>query len=328
VILILTGYEDDKTIRTLSATIERRGAQVVIVDSVTIEGGHITLPLTLHLPGPEAREVRPGDLEAAFLWRLPAPSRMDPRLEPISDDQEAMTFVRGQWSKLTSGLGHALEYAGVPCVNRATATAMWEDKVTQLMVADEVGITTPTTCYTCDLSTAAALADAHGGRVVYKPFAPYLAKPKSATYVTELFSQVLSADELRAQVDDDTVPAPGIFQPYVEKAFELRVVYIGGTIFTCRIESQQSAVANRDWRRYDLENTPHIPHELDPHLCDQVGDLMKRMDLQFGSLDFIVTPEGDHVFLEVNPGGQFDWIAAMTGYPLYERLAELLIEGV
>jgi hypothetical protein len=41
-----------------------------------------------------------------------------------------------------------------------------------------------------------------------------------------------------------------------------------------------------------------------------------------------VTPEGDHVFLEVNPGGQFDWIAAKTGYPLYERLAELLIERV
>lgn len=327
-ILILTGYEDDKTTRTLTAMIERRGAQVTVVDAAMIERGHITLPLTLHLPGPGTRDIRPADLEAAFLWRLPAPSPVDPKLEPISDDREAMSFVLGQWSKLTRGLWHALEYTDVFCVNRATATAMWDDKVTQLIVADEVGLTTPATCYTCDLSTAAELADSHGGHIVYKPLVPYFAKPKSETCVTELYSQVLPADELRAEVDDNSVPTPGIFQPYVEKAFELRVVYIGGTIFTCRIESQQSAVANRDWRRYDLENTPHLPHELDPHVCIQVSDLMKRMDLQFGSLDFIVTPEGDHVFLEVNPGGQFDWIAAKTGYPLYERLAELLIERV
>lgn len=327
-ILILTNHEDDKTTRTLAATIEGRGAHVTVVDSVMVEGGRITLPLTLHLPGPPAREIRPDDLAAAFLWRLPAPSRMGPLLAPIRDDQAAATFVVSQWSKLTRGLSHALEHAGVPCVNGVTASVMWEDKVTQLMVADEVGLTTPETCYTCDLSVAAALADAHGGQVVYKPFAPYLAEPKSATCVTELFTQVLSADELRAQVDDASVPTPGIFQPYVDKAFELRVVYVGGTIFACRIESQRSAIANRDWRRYDLDNTPHLPHDLDPHVGGQIDDLMKRMDLRFGSLDLIVTPEGDHVFLEVNPGGQFDWIAALTGYPIYERLADLLIEGV
>ena len=71
----------------------------------------------------------------------------------------------------------------------------------------------------------------------------------------------MSASELRAQAGDN-VATPGIFQPYVDKAFELRVVYVGGTIFACRIESQQSTVADKDWRRYDLANTPHLVHEL------------------------------------------------------------------
>ena len=60
----------------------------------------------------------------------------------------------------------------------------------------------------------------------------------------------------------------------------------------------------------------------------KIGVLMGRMGLCFGSLDLIVTPEGEHVFLEVNPVGQFDWIVAQTGLPIYERLAELLIERV
>jgi hypothetical protein len=51
------------------------------------------------------------------------------------------------------------------------------------------------------------------------------------------------------------------------------------------------------------------------------------MSLGFGSLDFIVTPDGEHVFLEVNPVGQFGWIVEQTGLPIYERLAELLIDG-
>ena len=265
-------------------------------------------------------------MSAALLWRSTIPNAHEARLDAVRGDADAIGFVLAQWSKLSRGLWHALEHAGVFCVNPATSVAMWEDKVTQLVVADQVGLATPATRYLCDLSAAADFADAHGGRIVYKPFTPYSGPPRVAGQITELYSQVVSAGALRAQAGDHLVATPGIFQPYVDKAFELRVVYVGGTIFACRIESQQSKVADKDWRRYDLENTPHLVHELDPTVEAKIGELMRRMNLSFGSLDFIVTPEGEHVFLEVNPVGQFGWIAQQTGLPIYERLAELLIE--
>ena len=74
--------------------------------------------------------------------------------------RNALRFVLAQWSKLSRGLWHALEYAGVFCVNPATSVAMWEDKLTQLVVADQVGLATPVTRYLCDLSAAADFADA------------------------------------------------------------------------------------------------------------------------------------------------------------------------
>jgi glutathione synthase/RimK-type ligase-like ATP-grasp enzyme len=325
-ILIMTGHREDPTVVVLERALECRGADVVTIDAATLEHARIGVPFALDVPHPDARTVSADDVSAALLWRSTAPNPHEARLDAIRHDPNALGFVMAQWSKLSRGLWHALEYAGVFCVNPATSVAMWEDKLTQLVVADDVGLATPATRYLCDLSAAADFADAHGGQVVYKPFTPYFGPPRVDGHITELYSQVVSASALRAQAGDDLVATPGIFQPYVDKAFELRVVYVGGTIFACRIESQQSTVADKDWRRYDLVNTPHLVHELDSMVERKIGELMRRMNLCFGSLDFIVTPEGEHVFLEVNPVGQFGWIVEQTGLPIYERLAELLLE--
>ena len=325
-ILIMTGHREDPTVVVLERALACRGADVRTIDAATLEHARIGVPFTLDVPHPDARPVSADDVSAALLWRSTVPNEHEARLDAIRDDANALRFVLAQWSKLSRGLWHALEYAGVFCVNPATSVAMWEDKLTQLVVADQVGLATPVTRYLCDLSAAADFADAHGGQIVYKPFTPYLGPPRVDGHITELYSQVVSASELRAQAGDNLVATPGIFQPYVDKAFELRVVYVGGTIFACRIESQQSTVADKDWRRYDLANTPHLVHELDATVERKIGELMRRMNLRFGSLDFIVTPDGEHVFLEVNPVGQFGWIVEQTGLPIHERLADLLVD--
>ncbi len=325
-ILIMTGHREDPTVVELERVLACRGADVLTIDATSLEHARIGVPFTLDVPYPDARSVSADGVSAALLWRSPVPKPHEARLDAIRDDVNAREFVLAQWSKLSRGLWHALEYAGVFCVNPATSLAMWEDKLTQLVVAERVGLATPVTRYLCDLTAAADFADAHGGQIVYKPFTPYLGPPRVDGRITELYSQVVSASELRAQAGDNLVATPGIFQPYVDKAFELRVVYVGGTIFACRIESQESTVADKDWRRYDLANTPHLVHQLDATVERKVGELMRRMNLCFGSLDFIVTPEGEHVFLEVNPVGQFGWIAAETGLPIHERLAELLMD--
>jgi len=325
-ILIMTGHREDPTVVVLERALACRGADVVTIDAATLEHARIGVPFTLDLPPPDARSISADEVSAALLWRSTVPNAHEPRLDAIRDDANALRFVLAQWSKLSRGLWHALEYAGVFCVNSATSVAMWEDKLTQLVVADQVGLATPVTRYLCDLSAAADFADAHGGHIVYKPFTPYLGPSRVDGHITELYSQVVSASELRAQAGDNLVATPGIFQPYIDKAFELRVVYVGGSIFACRIESQQSTVAAKDWRRYDLANTPHLVHELDATVTTKIGELMRRMNLCFGSLDFIVMPDGEHVFLEVNPVGQFGWIVEQTGLPIHERLADLLVD--
>jgi hypothetical protein len=51
---------------------------------------------------------------------------------------------------------------------------------------------------------------------------------------------------------------------------------------------------------------------------------MASFELNFASLDMIVTPEGEFVFLELNPNGQWLWLELELGLPLVASMADLL----
>jgi hypothetical protein len=40
-----------------------------------------------------------------------------------------------------------------------------------------------------------------------------------------------------------------------------------------------------------------------------------------------VTPEGEWVFLEVNPNGQWAWLQDETGLPIASAIADALVKG-
>lgn len=53
-------------------------------------------------------------------------------------------------------------------------------------------------------------------------------------------------------------------------------------------------------------------------------NFFERMHLNFGCFDLIVTPDGEYVFLECNPNGQWLWVELATGLPIAEAIADFL----
>ena len=51
---------------------------------------------------------------------------------------------------------------------------------------------------------------------------------------------------------------------------------------------------------------------------------MDAIGLKYGAIDLIETPNGDFVFLEVNPSGQWGWISDLAGLPIPEAVADML----
>jgi hypothetical protein len=66
----------------------------------------------------------------------------------------------------------------------------------------------------------------------------------------------------------------------------------------------------------------HIPQQIK----DKIFDLMRRLNLQTASLDFLIDQTGNWYFLEANPVGQFDMHRTYGHFNLYEDIVTSLIE--
>jgi len=104
------------------------------------------------------------------------------------------------------------------------------------------------------------------------------------------------------------------------------VTVVGDRVFSAAIESQATDRTRVDWRRYDHRNTPVTAIELPSDLVRRLQTLVDRLQLSFAAIDLILTPEGEFVFVEVNPNGQYLWIEEATGLPISDAVADHLVE--
>jgi hypothetical protein len=335
VILIVTAYAQDTTVLRLQNVLTALGEQPVVLDTQSMEKsvavyvsqgeeGRSGIQLQLGERRVDASEIR-----SALLWRGWQRFSHDPGLNGLASKTKEWAFYKREWKSFCSGFGLALKASDVFCVNPPPFHTAYEEKCAQLLVAAQVGLKIPSTLYTADLRFARDFHGEHAGSIIYKPFTPFIRTSGGTAERPALVGTLYTSRVRDGDLDDSEgrVPTPGIFQPYIEKELELRIVIVGRRIFACAIHSQDSGRTRTDWRRYDLEHVRHEPYELPAEISGKLLRLMDRLGLVFGSVDMIVTAEGQFVFLEVNPNGQFDWIAQLTGLPLYENLASMLRAG-
>jgi hypothetical protein len=116
-----------------------------------------------------------------------------------------------------------------------------------------------------------------------------------------------------------------LFQRWVSKAYEVRVVVIGDHMTAAAIHAG-TAEAYVDWRT-DYDALTYELVEPPRDVVTGIWTLMGKLDLVYGALDFVVSPDGEWTFLEINPSGQYGWIESRTGAPLTTQLADLLAKG-
>jgi glutathione synthase/RimK-type ligase-like ATP-grasp enzyme len=117
-----------------------------------------------------------------------------------------------------------------------------------------------------------------------------------------------------------------LFQELIPKKIELRVTVMGTTVFAVAIFSQASERTRIDWRKYYPDLRYGI-YALPETITQQCLALVRHFHLVYGTIDLILTPGGEYVFLELNPGGQYLWLEQQTGLPMTDTLIDLLIAG-
>lgn len=212
-------------------------------------------------------------------------------------------------------------------VNSLASDATAQQKPFQLRSAVRAGLQVPETLFSNDPARIREFIRRHGGVAAYKLMRPasWMAEEDGKTRVYGAYTTPVSEDDLPD--DDEMIQlCPGIFQPLLSKSFEVRVCCLGDFFVAARINSQDSERASTDWRAGQF----HVgmePYELPAEVTAACRRLLADLGLAAASLDFVVDPEGRHIFLEVNPQGQFLFLETRTGAPLLDMFAEFLIAG-
>jgi hypothetical protein len=116
-----------------------------------------------------------------------------------------------------------------------------------------------------------------------------------------------------------------VFQERIEKEVELRVACVGARAFAGAIDARASAAGRVDWRAARPNEARWVPGELPDGVAASLRELFARLGLRQGAVDLIRTPEGRHVFLEVNPVGEWGMLERDLGLPIADAIAAELV---
>lgn len=244
-----------------------------------------------------------------------------PKVSPDLDPRDTDFAMDQSQQHLDSFLGTLCPAAF--WVNRPEIAKSELDKIGQLRAAREVGLTIPATLISNDPEEIRSFFEAQAGEVVYKAYKmrAWTREKRGAVYIN--YTTPLSHGDL--QDDDALSTAPGIFQRRVERSCEVRITIFGRQALSVRLDLEGSLV---DWRTQAPSDLRVSPWQLPKDVKARCLAYMARCNLAFCCFDFIVTPAGDHVFLEANQMGQFLWVEEkLPEMPMLDTMCAFLISG-
>ncbi len=198
------------------------------------------------------------------------------------------------------------------------------NKLYQQKEASAIGLVIPDTIITNNPDKLLQFCRNHKGMVAVKLLKGGWFVKEESNIPLFVFTQKITEEEIKKRSDEIKL-APILAQEYIEKEFELRITIVDKAIFTCAIHSQDSEQTKVDWRHYDFKNVKHESWQLPAEIEAKLLLLMKKWGLSYGAIDMILTPNGEYVFLEINPNGQWLWIEQLTGMPISKEIAETLV---
>src|SRR5829696_6923735 len=319
-VLLLTHSGDFYTIDLVAEALARKGARAfrlntdLFPSSVKLSaraGDDRAARLALET----GERVAAAEVRAVWARKLWAP-----RMGDDLDERFREMCVRESAAALEGFLDALHEARWVNDLQRERAA---ENKQRQLRVAARAGLRVPRTLVTNDPEAARQFFDETEGQVVAKLLRPLTVSMNAAplfVYMSRVREEDLAGAEALRH-------SPMVFQELIPKACELRVAWVAGEAFAGALDASGTSRGQTDWRRAAPEDCRWQVAQLPTDVTKGLEALMSELGLVFGAVDLICTPSGEHVFLEVNPGGEWGMLERDLGLPISDAIAEALLEN-
>ena len=227
-------------------------------------------------------------------------------------------FVSDQWY---TWLENLQLIPSVTWINNPQVNDAMENKGRQLLLASQVGFRIPATLISNDPDVVQSRLQESAGSIVVKAlYAPLIQEPEQDFFIF--------TNELReiAEEDLDSIRiSPCIFQEALVPKVDYRVTVVGETVMAARVESEDNSQVPLDWRT-KKDGLRFVPCRLPMAIESLCRLYLKASGLLFGAID-LVEHQGNFVFLEINPNGEWGWLQKPTGLPIAEALCDLMVRN-
>nr|WP_315029613.1 ATP-grasp ribosomal peptide maturase [uncultured Chryseobacterium sp.] len=242
-------------------------------------------------------------------WKIGVPEELDQEYEKI--------FLN-EYGSLRYNLLTTLE--DIPWINPFENEKKVDgNKMFQLKIAQTNHLTIPQTIFSNDEEKITAFFHQYcQGKAIAKLHG---VTAKTMSGENMISTTVIEEDSLEHL--SDIAYCPMIFQPYIDKEYELRIVYIDGDFYTGKINNSE----NVDWR-LTRDGYFWSAYELPDSVKVNLTSMMKEMGLYLGAIDMIKGKDGKYYFLEVNPQGEWGMLQKELSFPIAERIADNLIKRI
>jgi ATP-grasp ribosomal peptide maturase len=310
-VLVLTN-STDLTANAVIYELEARGTSVVRCDLADFPLS-LSMGVSLQNDGwdgalySSTESLNVADIRSVY-YRRPAPFRL-----PQGLTEDASIFAQ-----LEARAGFLGVLASLRCrwMNPPAKEIAAAYKPVQLAHAASLGLRPPASLITNDPAKVREFISLIGPPVLYKGIGRDLASDPAM--VPAAATRIVLEDE----IDDSIRMTAHLFQEFLTKSHEVRVTVVGRQMLAVEIHASSDA-ARLDWRT-DYDSLSYRITAVPEDVRSRIIALMDRFGLIFSALDFVVTPEGEWRFLELNPNGQWLWLASETGLPVAEAIAEEL----
>lgn len=312
--ILAVSHARDEHVAPVMEALRGRGAEAVLLDVADFPlraslaagyggragrgGGH--RGVSLRTPG---GTIRAGDVRAVW-WRRPEPFDLGRALSPAD-----AAFSFRQTREALGGLAAALDARWVNDPWRDSAGA---HKPLQLALAERLRLPVPRTLVTNDPERAQAFLGALGkARAVHKTL--------RGTDGDWRPTRLVEPDDL-ARLGSVRL-APVVFQEFVP-GVDVRATVVGEELFAAEIDARDTA-SPEDFRPV-WEEARIAPCRLPAGVERGLRALVAALGLRYAAIDLRRRADGEHLFLEVNPSGQWLFVEERAGLPITRSVAALL----
>ncbi|MBD2677225.1 MULTISPECIES: MvdC family ATP-grasp ribosomal peptide maturase [Nostoc] len=318
VVLLITHSGDYFTIDRVAEAVSKRGAQPFRLDTdkfpiaIQIEANLSNFGNNHTLKYGE-NSLNTEQVQAVWMRRIWQPDlgkELAPQFQAACS-KESLAVLDGFWDSLRT----AKWVDDLQCISAA------ENKLRQLRIASEVGLIIPRTLVTNNPQEAREFFHQVNKKMITKLLRPLSYGMQASSFF--MYTSVVKEEDL---ADAETLRyCPAVFQEQIPKQLELRAIYVNGKLFVGALDASEYATSTQDWRRGKKEALIWEPYQLPDKLIGCLGAFMVKFGLLFGAFDFIQTPSGEYVFLEINPTGEWGMLERDLDYPIAEAIADTLL---